>query len=259
MVTPLPTRSEVPLIEAPYSPETVIPTVREPWGKRLLDIILSGLGLILSAPLWLIIALAIKLEDGGPVFYTQERWGKGKRRIRVYKFRTMVPDADRIYGHIQAQKDDPRITHVGRILRATAMDELPQLWNIFKGDMSFVGPRSLPINEVQANESDDERYLPDEAIPGFHERLAVRPGLTGIAQLFAPRDIPRRHKFRYDLFYIRRMSLWLDIRLIVLSFFVTFLGAWEKEDRFRGRIGRWVRRKSGWAPRRHGEHGEHRE
>jgi lipopolysaccharide/colanic/teichoic acid biosynthesis glycosyltransferase len=219
-----------------------IVTVSEPWAKRLLDIILSGLGIILSAPLWLLFVLVIKLEDGGPVFYPQERWGKGKSKIKVYKFRTMVPDADKIWGHIQAQKNDPRITRVGRILRATAVDEMPQLWSIFKGDMSFVGPRSLPINEIQAGESGEESMLPDEAIPGFYDRLRVRPGLTGIAQLYAPRDIPRRHKFRYDQFYIRRMSLWLDIRLLLNSFLVTFLGAWEKEGRFQGPIGKLISR-----------------
>ncbi len=105
------------------------------------------------------------------------------------------------------------------------MDELPQLWNIFIGDMSFVGPRALPMNEIQA--SDNEKDLPDEAVPGFKERLAVRPGLTGIAQIYADRDISRARKFRYDLLYIRRRSFWLDLRLILLSFYISFLGRWE--------------------------------
>jgi len=126
---------------------------------------------------------------------------------------------------VQAGREDPRITRVGRFLRACAMDELPQLWNIFVGDMSFVGPRALPINEIQSSGSNHD--VPDEEIAGFRERLAVRPGLTGIAQIFADRDVTRAHKFRYDLLYIRRQSFWLDIRLIVLSFYISFRGRWE--------------------------------
>jgi lipopolysaccharide/colanic/teichoic acid biosynthesis glycosyltransferase len=126
---------------------------------------------------------------------------------------------------VQAGLSDPRITPVGRFLRACAMDELPQLWNIFRGDMSFVGPRALPINEIQSAAGD--REVSDESIPGFKERLAVRPGLTGIAQIFADRDTTRARKFRYDLLYIRRRNFWLDLRLIVLSFYISFLGRWE--------------------------------
>jgi lipopolysaccharide/colanic/teichoic acid biosynthesis glycosyltransferase len=193
-------------------------------AKRLFDILLAGTGLLLSAPLWAIIALAIALDDGLPVFFRQNRWGRGGRSFRALKFRTMRVGSDR-GGAVQATSNDPRITRFGRILRATAMDELPQIWNIFTGDMSFVGPRALPINEIQSK--DQQRDLPDEAIPGFRERLAVTPGLTGIAQIFADRDIPRAQKFRYDLLYIRRQSFWLDIRLIAMSFYITFRGRWE--------------------------------
>jgi lipopolysaccharide/colanic/teichoic acid biosynthesis glycosyltransferase len=184
--------------------------------------LLSGLGMLFSAPLWVVIALAIKLEDGGPVLFRQERWGQGKRPIRVYKFRTMIPNADRT---VQATKDDIRITRVGRILRATALDEMPQLLNIWKGEMSFVGPRALPVNERQVQKVDEE--LLDEQIPGFEERLRLRPGLTGIAQIWAPRDVPRRHKFKYDLFYLKKQSFWLDLKLIALSFWITFRASWE--------------------------------
>jgi lipopolysaccharide/colanic/teichoic acid biosynthesis glycosyltransferase len=194
--------------------------------KRSFDLFVSSVGLVLSAPLWGIAALAIKLEDRGPVFYPQDRWGQHETRIRVFKFRTMIPDANPTGVTVQATADDPRITRVGRVLRATAFDEIPQLLNIWKGEMSFVGPRTLPINERQRREESGE--LEDQKIPGFHERLLVRPGLTGIAQIYAPRDIPRRHKFRYDLLYIRRQSFWLDMRLILLSFWITFRGAWER-------------------------------
>ena len=197
--------------------------------KRGFDLLLSGTGLILSAPVWGVIALAVKLHDGGPVFFPQERWGRHQSRFGVLKFRTMIPNAGAAPVSVQATEHDPRITPVGRILRATALDELPQLLNIWKGEMSFVGPRALPINERQGREEAGD--VPDEKIPGFHERLQVRPGLTGIAQIFAPRDVPRRHKFRYDLLYIRRQSFLLDLRLIVLSFWITFRGAWERRGK----------------------------
>lgn len=194
--------------------------------KRGFDLLLSSIGLLLSAPLWAIIAAAVKLQDGGPVFFPQERWGQHQRRFLVHKFRTMIPDAGAAGISVQATEDDPRITRVGRLLRATALDELPQLLNIWKGDMSFVGPRALPINERQGREESGD--LADDKIPGFRERLRVRPGLTGIAQIYAPRDVSRRHKFRYDRFYISRQTFWLDLRLIFLSFWITFRGAWER-------------------------------
>jgi lipopolysaccharide/colanic/teichoic acid biosynthesis glycosyltransferase/glycosyltransferase involved in cell wall biosynthesis len=196
--------------------------------KRAFDLLLSSIGLVLAAPVWAVIALAVKFHDGGPVFFAQDRWGQAGKRIRVLKFRTMIPDASAGGVSVQAVEHDPRITRVGWILRATALDELPQLLNIWKGEMSFVGPRALPINEQQGREQGD---VPDEKIPGFHDRLQVRPGLTGIAQIFAPRDVPRRHKFRYDLFYVHRRSFWLDLRLIVLSFWITFRGAWERRGK----------------------------
>ena len=114
-------------------------------------------------------------------------------------------------------------------MRATAMDELPQLVNIFKGDMSFVGPRALVPGEIETG--GDGRVIPMETIEGYRERTAVQPGLTGIAQIYAPRDILRRHKFRYDRLYIRRQSFVLDLRLIVLSFWITARGTWEVRGR----------------------------
>jgi lipopolysaccharide/colanic/teichoic acid biosynthesis glycosyltransferase len=193
--------------------------------KRLLDVLLAGTGLVASAPLWGLIALAIKLEDGGPVFYGQERSGLNGRPFSVRKFRSMIPDAEARTGAIQATEHDPRVTRIGRLLRATAMDELPQLWNIFAGDMSFTGPRALRPGEIEVVGSGRVELLED--VPGFAVRASVRPGLTGVAQIYAPRDIARRHKFRYDLLYVRRQSFWLDLRLIALSFWITFRGTWE--------------------------------
>jgi lipopolysaccharide/colanic/teichoic acid biosynthesis glycosyltransferase len=193
--------------------------------KRTLDIMLSGLGLVASAPLWAIIAATIKITDGGPIFFTQTRVGERGLIFDALKFRSMIPDAERGVGPVQAAESDPRVTSVGRVLRATAMDELPQLWNIFRGDMSFVGPRALRPGEIEVNGQGGAERL--ENVPGFAARSAVRPGLTGVAQIYAPRDIVRRHKFRYDRVYIRRQSFWLDVRLILLSFWITFRGTWE--------------------------------
>ena len=194
-------------------------------AKRALDVVLSGVGLLLSAPLWLVLAAAVRLEDGGPIFYAQERAGKEGRTFKALKFRSMIPEAETRVGPLQAAADDPRITRVGRVLRATAMDELPQLWNIFRGDMSFVGPRALRPGEIEVNGLGEVERLED--VPGFAGRCSVRPGLTGVAQIYGPRDVLRRHKFRYDAVYIRRRSFWLDVRLILLSFWISFRGAWE--------------------------------
>jgi lipopolysaccharide/colanic/teichoic acid biosynthesis glycosyltransferase len=203
-------------------------------AKRLLDLMISGVGLLGSLPLWGVIAAAIKWEDGGPVFFRDLRVGQGGELFTALKFRTMVHDADSLFGPRQATEDDPRVTRVGRLLRATAMDELPQLWNIFRAEMSFVGPRALRPGEIEVrgstfnvHDSMAKAVTPLEQIPGYWKRHVVRPGLTGIAQIFADRDIPSRQKFRYDLLYIRRRSFWLDVRLIALSFWVTFRGRWE--------------------------------
>lgn len=196
-----------------------------PTLKRLFDVILSGLGLLFSLPLWGILGLAIKLEDGGPIFYSQYRVGRGGKVFKSWKFRSMIPDADERFGPAQATEHDPRVTGVGRVMRATAMDELPQLWNIFRGDMSFVGPRALASKEIEVNS--DGNCVALAAIPGFEERHAVLPGLTGVAQVFAARDIPRRQKFRYDRLYVHKQSFWLDLKLIIVSFWITFRGRWE--------------------------------
>ena len=203
-------------------------------AKRLFDLVVSGVGLLASLPLWGVIAVAIKREDGGPIFFRDLRVGQGGRLFTAFKFRTMMRGADSLFGPRQATKDDPRITRVGRLLRATAMDELPQLWNIFRGDMSFVGPRALRPGEIEvrgstcnAQRAMAEKVTPLEQIPGYWKRHVVRPGLTGIAQVYADRDIPSRQKFRYDLLYIRRQNFWLDLRLVALSFWVTFRGRWE--------------------------------
>lgn len=197
--------------------------------KRLFDMFLAAVGLIVSSPLWAIIVTAIKIEDGGPLFFPQERVGLAGRVFKVLKFRSMVPDAEARTGPLQATEDDPRITRVGRALRATAMDELPQLWNILVGDMSFVGPRPLRPGEVEVR--GDGQLVSLHEIPGYMERHEVRPGLTGLTQVYAPRDISRVSKFRLDRLYLKRAGFWLDLKLILLSFWITGRGEWEARDR----------------------------
>jgi lipopolysaccharide/colanic/teichoic acid biosynthesis glycosyltransferase len=194
-----------------------------PLAKRAFDVTLAGLGLALAWPLGGLIAVLIKLEDGGPVFFSQPRVGRHGVRFQSWKFRSMRVDAD---ARRQAGPGDSRVTRVGRVLRATAMDELPQLWNILRGDMSVVGPRALLPDEIEVGAGGASVSI--ENVAGYAARHRVRPGLTGIAQIYADRDIPRRHKFRYDLLYIRRSSLALDLRLVVLSFWITLRGSWER-------------------------------
>jgi len=199
--------------------------------KRAFDIFLSFIGLVLSSPLWLIFSLIIWLEDRGPIFYYQERVGKEGKIFKGVKFRSMIPDAEKDCGPLQAKENDPRITWVGKFLRAAAMDELPQLLNILKGDMSFVGPRALRPAEIEVRKSPKNNPGNEiESFPNFKLRSSVRPGLTGIAQIYAPRDITRRNKFRYDILYIKKQSLWLDIKLIFLSFWITLKRKWEVRD-----------------------------
>jgi lipopolysaccharide/colanic/teichoic acid biosynthesis glycosyltransferase len=193
----------------------------DPIYKRPFDIFVLLTAHIILFPLWLflwiIIPLFIYLEDGRPVFYGQKRVGRGNREFTVYKFRTMVKSADKI-GPTWTLEGDPRVTKVGRILRKTALDELPSLWSILKGDMSFVGPRALVV---------EEQRLLEKQIPGFEKRLAVRPGLTGLAQVYNPEDDPYL-KLRYDIEYIEKMSLWLDIKLMLLSVWNTIFARWDK-------------------------------
>jgi lipopolysaccharide/colanic/teichoic acid biosynthesis glycosyltransferase len=198
---------------------------QEPKSKRLLDICLSTLMLGMALPVIAPISALIKIEDGGPVLYRQTRWGRNGTHFGVFKFRTMVPDAEKKFGITQARENDDRITRIGRLLRAMGLDELPQIFNILVGDMSFVGPRSLAVNEVLADTNNSR--VTYEQIRGFQDRLAARPGLTGLATVYIPKDSSPRRKFRYDLLYLRKHSLCLDVHLIALSFWISFRGRWE--------------------------------
>jgi lipopolysaccharide/colanic/teichoic acid biosynthesis glycosyltransferase len=201
-------------------------TYSDSMRKRLFDILLAGVGLLLSSWLWVIIAIAIIIEDGFPVLIRQPRVGRGGEPFFSIKFRSMKKYALKEKINSQALENDPRITTVGSFLRKIALDELPQLLNIFLGQMSFVGPRALLHREIEIN--GDHQYMKIDDVPGYGARTAIYPGLTGIAQIFAPRDIPRKYKFKYDMLYIKKMNLYTDVKLILLSFLISCNGAWEK-------------------------------
>ena len=152
----------------------------------------------------------------------QERVGKNGRVFKAYKFRSMIPDAEKQTGAIWATENDPRVTKMGRILRATAIDEIPQLWNIFRGDMSFVGPRAERPELV-------EQFA--QKIKNYHQRFFVQPCLTGLAQVYGSYDTLPQHKLKYEMLYIRKQSFLLDLKLILLSFIITFRGKWESREK----------------------------
>jgi exopolysaccharide biosynthesis polyprenyl glycosylphosphotransferase len=182
--------------------------------QRIFDIILSAVGLVISLPFIAVLGLAIKLETPGPIFYVQERVGKGGRLFTVVKLRSMVNDAEK-NGAQWAKKDDPRVTKVGRFIRKTRIDELPQFFNVLRGDMSIIGPRpERPEFVIEFNES----------IPGFIERLCVKPGLTGWAQVNGGYDITPAEKLELDLFYIENRSLKLDIAILFKTIRVLVTG-----------------------------------
>ena len=186
--------------------------------KRLADILLSVLGLILAAPLMIVVAMLIKIDSQGPVFYRQQRVGQNGKRFTLTKFRSMRDDAEAVTGPIFADKDDLRITRVGRVLRTTRVDELPQLLNVLRGEMSFVGPRPERPFFV-------EQFAKE--IPYYPQRLSVKPGLTGWAQVCYPYGATVEdavEKLRLDLYYIKNMSLILDLFIIMKTLKIIVLG-----------------------------------
>lgn len=175
----------------------------EAYVKRLLDLVLSAVALLLLSPVILVVAILVRCNLGAPVIFCQERPGKDEEIFKLYKFRSMT-DACDAYGELLP--DELRLTRFGRFLRSTSLDELPELWNIFKGDMSIVGPRPLLV-EYLPYYTEEERHRHD-----------VSPGLTGLAQVNGRNNLSWEEKFAYDLEYVENISFTMDIRIVVLTF-----------------------------------------
>jgi lipopolysaccharide/colanic/teichoic acid biosynthesis glycosyltransferase len=195
--------------------------------KRPFDLTILVLAHILLLPLWVFlwvfIPVFIKLKDGGPVFYRQKRVGKDGKIIEVVKFRTMVLEAEKLgtrwTSPWKADGNDPRVTRIGRILRRTGLDELPQVILIFKGDMSLVGPRAKPVNEHDAFSA---------SVAGWSQRLKLRPGVTGLAQIRDPSGEPN-FALKCDLEYMEKMNPLLDLKILFLSVLNTLLLRWDRK------------------------------
>ncbi len=181
--------------------------------KRLWDILFSLFLIIILSPLMLLTAILIKCSDGGPVLYRQIRCTKNARQFKILKFRSMIVDAERQGGAQLAKEKDPRITPVGHVIRKTRIDELPQLFNVLKGDMSFVGPRPERPEFI-------EEYMRD--MPEFSYRMKIRAGITGYAQLYGKYNTKPYDKLKFDLYYMEQYSLWLDVKLMILTLKIIF-------------------------------------
>ena len=188
--------------------------------KRTIDIIGAGLGLILLSPIIAVVACAVKVTSMGPIFFSQKRVGKNGELFEMYKFRSMVVNAEELKGNLEDQnemsgpmfkiKDDPRVTKVGKFIRKTSIDELPQLWNVLKGDMSLVGPRPSLPKEVEQFDN------------WMFKRLSVRPGLTCYWQVSGRNNIDFEDWMKLDCRYVDERNLWIDIKLIFKTVFVLF-------------------------------------
>ncbi|EKY29473.1 sugar transferase [Clostridium celatum] len=190
------------------------------FSKRVTDIFLSAIGLILLSPILLIVAIAIRIDSKGPIIFKQDRVGKDGKIFSMYKFRSMIVNAEELKTKLETKnemsgpmfkmKNDPRITKVGRFIRKTSIDELPQLINVIKGDMSLVGPRPSLPKEVE------------QFSPWMLERLKVKPGITCYWQVMGRNNIAFEEWMKLDVKYVHEMNYWLDIKLIFKTFFVLF-------------------------------------
>ena len=193
-------------------------------AKRALDVADGSLGLLVSAPFLAAAAAAVKLEDGGPVLYRQRRVGKEGREFDLLKLRTMVVGAERLGAGYAVDEGDPRITRAGRVLRRLSVDELPQLWNVVRGEMSLVGPRPTLAYQV-------ERYTERQ-----RRRLEVEPGITGWAQIHGRASLPWSDRIELDVWYVDHRSFWLDLRILARTPFALFTGT------YKGETGGWTQK-----------------
>ena len=189
--------------------------------NRALDVVGAALGLAVTSPVLGLAALAIKLEDGGPVIYRQRRVGYRGEDFDLLKLRTMVVGAERIGEGYAVNEGDPRITKVGRALRRLSLDEIPQLWNVLRGDMSLIGPRPTL------------RYQVDQYTPHQRRRLDVKPGITGWAQIHGRARLPWHERIELDVWYVEHRSPWLDLKILALTPLALFRGT------YKGATGGW--------------------
>lgn len=190
--------------------------------KRIFDIIFSFLLLVILFPLLVIISILIKIDSKGPIFFIQERAGLKGKPFKIYKFRTMIPNAVNIGNGIYTAENDPRITRVGKFLRRTSLDELPQLFNILKGDMSIIGPRPTLMYQI-------EQYNNEQ-----RKRLNMKPGVTGLAQVNGRNSLSWPERIKYDIYYVENWSLWLDIKILIktIKVVLTGEGLYGEKDKF---------------------------
>ncbi|MBI2627397.1 sugar transferase, partial [Candidatus Nomurabacteria bacterium] len=184
--------------------------------KRAMDILLAGFIFIITLPVWLLVGILIKLEDGGNVIYTQERVGKDRKYFLLFKFRSMKPDAEKATGPLWAEIKDERATKIGKLLRRLHIDELPQMINVLKGDISLVGPRPERPEFVEQLEKE---------IPHYNLRHIIKPGFTGWAQIkfrYGRSLMDAQEKFQYDLYYLKNGSLFLDFGILLKTFQLFF-------------------------------------
>jgi lipopolysaccharide/colanic/teichoic acid biosynthesis glycosyltransferase len=193
-------------------------------AKRALDVAGASVGLLVSTPFLAAAAAAVKLVDGGPVLYRQRRVGKDGREFDLLKLRTMVVGAEQQGAGLAVDEGDTRITRAGRVLRRLSVDELPQLWNVVRGDMSLVGPRPTLAYQV-------ERYTERQ-----RRRLEVRPGITGWAQIHGRARLPWDERIELDVWYVEHRSFWLDVRILARTPFALFTGT------YKGETGGWMQK-----------------
>lgn len=184
--------------------------------KRLIDVILCSIGIIILSPVFLITALLIKLESKGPIIFKQERLGKNGNIFKIYKFRSMCVGAEKTGSGVYSAKNDSRVTKVGKIIRATSIDELPQFFNILKGDMSIIGPRpALTYHPWKYEEYNDEQK----------HMFDIRPGVTGWAQINGRKEVEWPRRIELNVWYVRNVSFLLDIKIFFMTIFKVFTNA----------------------------------